>query len=136
MIVVIDTNVFVSSFFGGNPKKVIDLWKTGQVKLALTNEILEEYIKVLERMGLKDQETKRELLTLFRGSYSIVFSAKTQKIRMVEDPDDDKFLECAIALNADFIVSGDRHLLELGDYMGIKILNPRDFLHVIESRRV
>ncbi|RCK78438.1 MAG: hypothetical protein OZSIB_1358 [Candidatus Ozemobacter sibiricus] len=55
---------------------------------------------------------------------------------MVEDPDDDKFLECAIALNADFIVSGDRHLLELGDYMGIKILNPRDFLHVIESRRV
>ena len=47
--VVIDTNVFVSSFFGGNPRKVIDLWKSGQIVLCLSKDIVGEYIDVLQR---------------------------------------------------------------------------------------
>ena len=50
--VVIDTNVFISSFFGGNPKKVIDLWKKGEIKLCLSREIVDEYVEVLKRLGL------------------------------------------------------------------------------------
>ena len=52
MRVVLDTNVFVSSFFGGNPRAVIDLWKTGSLTLCLSQDILDEYIEVLRRLGL------------------------------------------------------------------------------------
>ena len=45
-----------------------------------------------------------------------------------EDPDDDKFIECAVALKADCIISGDKALLAVKDYMGIKILNPKNFV--------
>ena len=136
MNIVIDTNVFVSSFFGGNPKMVVDLWRTGQIKICVTNVIIEEYVEVLCRIGLKDPEKKNELLSLFRDSYFLLFTTKTPKIRLVEDPDDDKFIECAVALRADFIVSGDHHLLEIGDYMGIKILTPKEFLIVFNKKCV
>jgi len=44
------------------------------------------------------------------------------------DPADDKFIECAVALKADFVITGDRALRDIGDYMGIRILNPQKFL--------
>lgn len=50
---VVDTNVFVSSFFGGNPRKVIDLWKTGELTLCLSTPIVDEYVAVLRRLGLE-----------------------------------------------------------------------------------
>jgi len=135
MNIVIDTNVFISSFFGGNPKKVVDLWRTGKVKICVTNEILEEYYEVLERIGLKDQEKKNELLALFRRAYFLVFCAKPDKISVVKsDPDDDKFIECAVALNSNYIVSGDNDLLEIKNYMGIQIMNPKDFLSFYGER--
>ena len=52
MRVVIDTNVFISSFFGGNPRKIIDLWRKEKITLCLSGDILEEYTKVLKRIGL------------------------------------------------------------------------------------
>lgn len=72
MKVVIDTNVFVSSFFGGNPKKIIDLWKNGFIQLCLSQEILDEYIKVLIRFGLKDEKELEELLSLFKDNYNLL----------------------------------------------------------------
>jgi len=68
--VVIDTNVFISSFFGGNPKKVIDLWKNGKIALCLSRNIVDEYIEVLKRMGLKDENELEELLGLFAKGYN------------------------------------------------------------------
>lgn len=129
MKVVIDTNVFVSSFFGGNARKVIDLWKTQEVQLCLSSAILDEYIHVLRRMGLKDQQELRELLALFSRGYQLTFTTKTPPIKVVhEDPDDNKFIECAVALQADVIVTGDNALRDVKDYLGIKILTPREFL--------
>ncbi|HEX8228447.1 MAG TPA: putative toxin-antitoxin system toxin component, PIN family, partial [Chloroflexia bacterium] len=52
---------------------------------------------------------------------------------IASDPDDNKFLECAVAGGADYIVSGDKHLLSLGEYEGIRILSPADFLRVLEQ---
>ena len=49
----------------------------------------------------------------------------------MEDPSDDKFIECAVALDCQYIVSGDKHLKGIGRYMGISILNPRDFLRLM-----
>jgi putative PIN family toxin of toxin-antitoxin system len=64
MKVVIDTNVFVSSFFGGNPRKIIDLWRQEKVTLCLSKEILDEYVAVLQRLGLNDAVLLKELLSL------------------------------------------------------------------------
>lgn len=126
---VIDTNVFVSSFFGGNPRKIIDLWKTGQIMLCLSKPIVDEYIAVLQRLGLENEKELRELLRLFAIGSHIVFTLETPELNLVEkDPDDDKFIECAVALDAAVIVSGDKGLVAIQNYMGIKIVTPKEFL--------
>jgi putative PIN family toxin of toxin-antitoxin system len=125
----IDTNVFVSSFLGGNPRKVIDLWKTGEVTLCLSALIVDEYTAVLRRLGLEGEDELGELLELFARGTHLVFAARTPKLSVVgADPADDKFIECAVALKADLIITGDRALREIGNYMGIRILSPREFL--------
>jgi putative PIN family toxin of toxin-antitoxin system len=127
--VVVDTNVFVSSFFGGNPRKIVDLWKSAQLTLCLSKPIIDEYVEILQRIGLKNKRELRELLSLFAHGFHSIFTAKTPALHLVEeDPDDDKFIECAVSLNADFIVSGDKALLAIQDYMGIRIVTPKEFL--------
>lgn len=135
MKVVIDTNIFVSSFFGGNPRSIIDLWRKEKVTLCLSKEILDEYIEVLQRLGLGDEVELEELLSLFAKGFNMLFTTKTPKIRAVkDDPDDDKFLECAVTLEAEVIVTGDRLLGSIGEYMGIKILTPKEFLKNYEPK--
>jgi putative PIN family toxin of toxin-antitoxin system len=129
MKVLIDTNVFVSSFFGGNPKKIIDLWKNGELLICLSKSILDEYVEVLQEMGLKNGGELEELLSLFGRGFNILFTTKTPKLKVVKkDPDDDKFIECAVALKADVIITGDREVEKINEYIGIKILSPRNFL--------
>jgi hypothetical protein len=129
MKVVIDTNVFVSSFFGGNPRKIIDLWKKGKISLCVSKNILDEYIEVLQRIGLGDGREVEELLSLFAKGFNILFTTKTPKIKAVrDDPDDDKFIECAVGLKAEVIITGDKALKAMNEYIGIKILTPQQFL--------
>jgi len=125
----LDTNVFVSSFFGGNPRRIIDLWKSGKVTICLSPGIVDEYVEVLGRLGITGEQELKELLGLFAQGFHCIFTGTTPRIRAVrEDPDDDKFIECAVALKADCIVSGNKSLLAVRNYMGIEILNPKDFL--------
>ena len=129
MRVVIDTNIFVSSFFGGKPRKIIDLWKTGKITLCLSNAILDEYIDVLRRVGLREEDELEELLSLFSRGLNLLFTTKTPKIRIIKnDPDDDKFIECAVALEAHTVITGDREVLAIKEYMGIRIVTPQQFL--------
>ena len=131
--VVIDTNVFVSSFFGGNHKRIIDLWKDEKVVLCLSKDVLDEYGDVLQRVGLKDEDEIAELLSLFAGGFNILFTTRTPKMKVVkEDPGDDKYIECAVALKAEFLITGDKALKALREYMGIKILSPQEFLKIHE----
>ncbi len=131
MKVVVDTNVFVSSFVGGNPKKIIDLWKNEKITLCLSNAILDEYINVLRRIGMKDEYELEELLSLFSRGFNILFTTKTPKIKIIKkDPGDDKFIECAVALKADAVITGDREVLAVKEYMGIKILTPQQVLEI------
>ena len=70
-----------------------------------------------------------ELLRLFAHGFRVLFTAKTPKLNVVEnDPDDDKFIECAVALHSEFIISGDKALGSIKNYMGIKIQSPKQFL--------
>jgi len=127
--VVVDTNVFVSSFMGGKPKKIIDLWKEGKIKLCLTKKIVDEYIEVLGRLGLQNEAEIGELLGVFSEGHNILFLASTPSLKIIkDDPDDNMFIECAVAHKCPYIISGDRHLLSVGNYMGIKIISPAEFL--------
>jgi len=131
MKVVVDSNVFVSSFFGGNPKKIIDLWKNEKITLCLSNAILDEYINVLRKIGMKDEYELEELLSLFSKGFNILFTTKTAKMKIIKnDPGDDKFIECAVALKADAVITGDKEVLAIKEYMGIKILAPQQFLEI------
>jgi putative PIN family toxin of toxin-antitoxin system len=135
MKVVIDTNIFVSSFFGGKLKKFIDLWKKGKLTLCLSNDILDEYVHVLRRLGLENEMELEELLGLFAKRIDILFTQKTLNLRLVkDDPGDDKFIECAVALKAEYILTGDRALKALEEYHGIKILSVHDFLKLFSQR--
>ncbi|MEI6613484.1 MAG: putative toxin-antitoxin system toxin component, PIN family [Chrysiogenales bacterium] len=129
MKTVIDTNVFVSSFFGGKPRQIIDLWKQWRISLCLSADILDEYIRVLQELGLGSGTELEEFLRLFASTQNIEFTRKTPRLQVVKkDPDDDKFIECAVVLKVDLIVSGDKVLLAVGEYQGIPILSPADFL--------
>jgi putative PIN family toxin of toxin-antitoxin system len=127
--VVLDTNVFISSFFGGPPKEIINLWKNGHICLCLSQDIVEEYLKILYRLGLKDKKELQELTWLFAQGRNVLFTTKTPKINIIEnDPEDNKFLECALALESKIVISGDKHLKEIKKYLDIQIMSPRKFL--------
>jgi predicted nucleic acid-binding protein len=68
------------------------------------------------------------LLKLFTGGLHIVFTTRTPEIHVVADPDDDKFIACDLALKAGCVVSGDKALVDVRLYQGIKIFTPREFL--------
>jgi putative PIN family toxin of toxin-antitoxin system len=127
--VVIDTNVIVSSFYGGNPKRIIDLLKAEKIKLCISKDIINEYIKVLMRFKDIDDIEVNELVKLFSNSRIVIFTGSTPKLKVVvNDPDDDKFIECAVELGAEYIISGDKDLLSIKQFGNIKILSPKQFL--------
>ena len=129
MKVVIDTNIFVSSFFGGNPRKIIDLWRDGKITLCLSKDILDEYIEVFQRVGLKNEKEIEELLSLLAKGFNILFTTKVPEIKVVkDDPEDDKFIECGVALKAEVIITGDEAIEAIGEHMGVKILTPQQLL--------
>ena len=133
MIVVLDTNVFISSFFGGNPRRIIDLWKAGRLTIGLSPAIIEEYIEVLGRLGLAEEPELKEILDLLAGGAGILFTANPPELRVVkDDPDDDKFIACGAALKAEFVVTGDKALRKVGSFGGIRILTPAEFLKAID----
>lgn len=129
MKVVIDTNVFVSSVFGGLPRQVVGLWFDGQLTLCLSEPIVTEYQRVVQEIGAVSEAEERALIEAFASREGALYTAAPPPIEGVSsDPDDDKFLECALDLEADRVVSGDSDLLELGSYMGIPIVTPRELL--------
>lgn len=127
MKVVIDTNVFISSLLTpkGNPRRIIDLWRFEKITLCISKDILAEYFAVLFRLSMSEEPETVELLQLFEKRYNQVFTAAVPVISAIEeDPADNKFIECAVAAGAEYIVSGDRHLLKRSNIGGIRILTP------------
>ena len=132
MKVVIDTNVFVSSVFGGLPRQVVGLWFDGRLTLCISEPIVTEYQRVLREIGAVSEAEERALIEAFASGEGVLYTADPPGIEGASpDPDDDKFLECALELEADRVASGDSDLLELDSYMGIPILTPRELLEEV-----
>jgi len=128
MRVILDTNVFISGvFFGGPPNRILQGWRDGRVKLVLSPEILDEYRRVAAELKAQfpavDLTGILELLMVAAEMHQ----AEPLPTAVCADPDDDKFLACALASGSRLIVSGDKHLLDVAGYHGIEILKPRPF---------
>jgi len=126
--IVIDTNIYISAiFWGGKPRSVVDLGRNGQISIFTSSQIEKEINKKLKtKFGLSDEEVAQILFDFSTFTLPIKVSRKITVID--DDPDDDKFIECAVASRAGIIVSGDKHLLNLKEYKGIKIMKAADFL--------
>jgi len=127
--IVLDTNVFISGvFFSGPPYQILKAWCEGRISLLISDEIFEEYQSVGEL--LSNNFPKVDLgpfLELLAITTELVVPKRLQK-PVCEDPDDDKFFACALAGKSKIIISGDKHLLKVSEYKGIKVLRPRKFV--------
>ncbi len=133
MRAVADTNVVVSGLlWSGHPRQLLDLARSGQIDLFTSPALLAELEDVLSRKKFRRRldHAGVELEELVLGYAALARVIVPAEIRSViaEDPDDDEVLACALAARADLIVSGDRHLLKLGDYQGIRIVRPLEAL--------
>ena len=138
MRVVVDTNVLVSGiFFGGVPGRILSAWAAGKVSLVLSPDILEEYRRVGQELGVQypDLEVALEPILALVAMSATIVDAPRLEVPVSEDPADDMFLAAALASRTRLIVSGDKHLLRVSGWRGITVLTPRQFLdqHVGES---
>ncbi|HQX56629.1 MAG TPA: putative toxin-antitoxin system toxin component, PIN family [Pyrinomonadaceae bacterium] len=137
MRIVVDTNVVVSGLlFGGAPLKVLRAASLGIVDLFTSNALVAEFSEVIERPHLdrkfsEANATRRRLVSDYQAIVTVVNVAPLAE-RVSRDFDDDEVLACALAADCEFIVTGDKDLLVLSEYRGIRILNPTDFLAEIE----
>ena len=131
---VIDTNIFVSGVLveGGNPSVIIKAWKrTQKYQLFITEEIIQEALRVMQRLNVNPDIIADWDKVIRENVISVVPTRKIEAIK--DDPSDNKFLECAIEVSADYIVSGDKHLKGLKEFKGIKIVSAKEFLGILSK---
>lgn len=128
-VVVLDTNVLVSAVGWRGPElRLLTRCESRDLQLAISPALLEEVARVLRYPKLR---LAPETIAAFERTLlaHAVLVHPSERLRIIhEDPDDDRILECAVAAEASWIVSGDRHLLQLGSYRGIPITNAGDAL--------
>jgi uncharacterized protein len=132
MKVIVDTNVFISGiFWKGPPHQILMEWKKGRFKLVVSPSIFEEYQRVLMELSARFGDLQyNSILDLVSFHAEFVTDMKFPQ-PICTDPDDDKFVAAAISSKTEFIVSGDKALLALNGFEGLKILKPRSFLDQI-----
>jgi putative PIN family toxin of toxin-antitoxin system len=92
--VVVDTNIFISSFWSGKPREIIDLWSRGDIILCISDEILEEYLEVMIRLNLS-QDKINQFIVLFGEKHFIEDINPIQNFKIIkDDPDDNMFIGC------------------------------------------
>ena len=134
--IVVDTNVVVSGLlFGGIPGKVIEAIKRTDIQLLISGDIINEYIKVLSypKFELDEEDINYLLYHILLPCSEIVPSVKQRHAIITRDPSDDKFLLCSSEGMADYLISGDAHLISLDSFRKTAIVMPAEFTKIIES---
>jgi putative PIN family toxin of toxin-antitoxin system len=129
---ILDTNVLISGvFWKGPPFEILKAWQEQRFRLAISLPILEEYRRVLDEFA-----KERQMLVL--NSVLKVIELRSEIVKPVpfsepvcSDPDDDKFLEAAIAAGADYIVSGDKALLNVKFHHEVEVVRPSRFFKLL-----
>ena len=137
MKIVLDANIFVSAFFwGGNPKKIFEMVADGEHTLFISDEILAEANRVFRKrkFHLTEEEVESNIQRIKRiGTKIKVTDTERVTTGGCRDKTDNRYLECAVAAKADYVISGDIHLRELKEYRGIKIVNPAEYLEIVNG---
>ena len=129
MRVILDTNVFVSGvFFSGPPYRILEAWRGGKLQLVASQEILEEYQRVGETLAEQFPGVNLQPIIDLVTTNAEVFPNQVLPESICEDPDDDKFIACALAGRCRVIISGDRHLLKVSGFRGVTGMRPRRFI--------
>ncbi len=136
---VLDTNLFVSGLFSsqGTIAKIQQCWLSGSFELAVSEEILLEIGETLQKSYIEKQlrllpEEVYGILELIREKAFIVTKDRYKTDKIADDPDDNKFLGCALEAKASYVVSGDSHLLSLKHFHGIQIVDAATFVREME----
>lgn len=137
--IVLDTNLFVCALLkpGSNPDIILHGVKDDKVLLLMSGAIGHEisrvltYPKIRKRLTASDEELKNFVQLL--GTVAIITPGTLNLPPLVADPDDTKYLVCAVEGHADFIVSGDHHLTDLVMYRGIRIVTTVDFIQILST---
>jgi len=137
---VLDCNVIVSAILSpkGIPAKILTALEAEQFQLLLSEPILEEIGRVLRygKIAKRHRWSEEKLLAFLEdlAHLAILTPGKLNLAVIKDDPQDDRYLECAVEGEAEYVVSGDRHLLNLKEYNSIQILTPRAFLEVLRAQ--
>lgn len=129
LVVVFDTNVLFSAIgWNGRPAACLECARRGVVEGFTSQVLLDELAEKLRDKLAFSEEQVTEALADLLGYLRVVAIIEPLAV-LADDPDDDRVLECAVAADATYIVTGDRrHLLPLGSFRGISIVSPADFL--------
>lgn len=137
---VIDTNLFVSGLFAskGYTHDLQTLWLTNAFELVVSEQILAEVKATLQKPYLHKElflhkNEEQGIIDLIREKAFIVTRDRFKIDRITKDTTDNKFLACALEAKADFIVSGDKHLLELKHFHGVQIVTAKIFVNKITN---
>ena len=134
--VVIDTNIYISAiFWNGKPREVIDLGRDGKITIFTSLDIEKEIAGKLKTTFKLAEEDVNQILLDF-STFTLPIRISKQLIVVQGDPGDNKFIECAVECKANYIISGDRHLLNLKEYEGIKLIKSSDFLKVFYKQEL
>lgn len=126
-----DTNIFISglNFRGGNPFKFLELARTGKIRLAVSDAILDEMADVLRRkFDWPDDDISEARRLVLRFADRVVPTEALDVLK--EDPPDNRILECAAEAQSDYIVTGDNHLLKIESFKNIRIVKVADFMEI------
>jgi uncharacterized protein len=133
--VTLDTNVYVSGLnFKGKPYELLELARAGQFEVSVSEAILSELHRVLHDKFEWPESDFATVERQIRG-FARVVEPKQKLDVMRDDPADNRILECAVVGGSDYIVTGDNHLLKLGQFAGTIIVPPAAFLEIQLQQR-
>lgn len=126
MKIIIDTNILIDAMVDdfSYTWKIIDLVLAGEIEAIASEKILRENRLIIDRQIINVKD--KECLEKFFNAVKII-QVNKKVLAVLDDPEDNKFIECALEAAADYIISSDKHLLFLENYDNVKILSPKDF---------
>lgn len=139
MRLVLDTNIYVSNLISekGNPAKIVRWWLEGEFDVLVSQPIIDEILRVtdyerIKKKYAKVRENRLEYAALI-AEQALWIEPQEQLDVIAADESDNRYVECAVAGGAQYIVTGDEHLLGLGEYAGIRVLTPAAFVALKEA---
>jgi putative PIN family toxin of toxin-antitoxin system len=126
--VTLDTNIYISALeFGGKPKALLDMALEGDVRIAVSQAIIDETLETLRyRFRWKTEKLLGAEATMRAAAMFVTPTVILEVVK--DDPDDNRIVECAVSSRSEAIITNDKDLLRMGVYDGIRMIRVAEFL--------